>query len=898
VIDNASSGEELVELPGSQRKLPDNAGTLRDAPEDDRVTVTLGLRRRNELPDGVRLTRDEFAARYGADPADVEQVTQFAQRNGLRVTEANLAMRLVWVEGTVGALQRAFGVRLQAADGASGDGLPLRLREGPIMIPASLHGVITGVFGLDNRPSAERTAVSRNAVSRNTVAPQDVLTTLTGSDLATLYNFFPGLNGSGQTIGIIELAGGYLASDMSQFFANVGLVMPAITDVLIDGAKNDPTNQTPKGNGQGEVTLDIQVAGAVAPGAKLAVYFAPNTDKAYQDAVAAAVHDATNKPTILSCSWGSSEASHTAAAMQAVEDAFADAAALGISVFVASGDDGSSDAATDHLAHVEWPASCPHATACGGTRIYLDNTNTAIIDEYSWDDGDGNVTGGGVSDQFDLPSWQQNAGVPPSANPGQRIGRGVPDVAGPASGVPGFRICVNGQFMNGGGTSGVAPMWAGLTAQMNQALGRELGFLNPLIYQPSVARDGFRDIATGSNGAYSAATGWDACTGLGSPIGSSLLTALGGPYNTAWLVAATTPDIANVNDAQLTWAGEFTRPDQFQIVYYDPGDKTWRVGSFTGGSPGFTIVGSTANFGQVGDGRPIWIGNFDSIGRLQIMFYSPGDHNWWLGTITNDQLTWQLAGNTAGFGNLADGRPFWRGDFSRAAYREQLLFYSPADSNWWLGSVVNGQLTYQFAGNTAGFGALADGRPFLTGFFAGLPQEQIMFYSPSDHNWWLGTIGDNGQLGWQLVGNTVELGPMAGSPFWTGDFAGVNYTQVMWFSPNDQYWWLGTITNNKLTWQNVADTGFGQIGDGQLTWAGNFLPGDRSQIMFYQPVDHNWWVGFMAGEVLSWQVVSNTARFGNLADGRSFWAGDFTGVGHRQIMFYDSSDSEWWLGTL
>jgi kumamolisin len=899
LIDNAASGEDLVELPGSHRKLPDSVGTLRDAPEDDQVKVTLGLRRRNELPEGERIARDEFAARYGADPADVEQVTQFAQRNGLRVTEANLAMRLVWVEGTVGALQRAFGVRLQVAEGDGGDGVPLRLREGPVMIPASLHGVIIGVFGLDNRPQAAR----RTAVPQNTVAPQDTATTLTGNDLATIYNFFPGLNGSGQTIGIIELAGGYVANDMNQYFIDIGLAMPAITDVLIDGAKNDPANQAPDTDAQGEVTFDIEVAAGVAPGAKFAVYFTPNTNQGFLDAVAAAIHDATNKPTILSISWGNPEADYPATAMQSMEQLFTDAAALGISVFVAAGDDGSSDGVTDGLAHVHFPASCPHATACGGTRVYLDDSGTGIMYEYVWDDVEGQRTGGGVSDQFDLPSWQQNAGVPPSANAGGRIGRGVPDVAGPASMFPGFRFCVRGGFSPGWGTSGVAPMWAGLTAQMNQALGRELGFLNPLIYQPAVAGSGFRDITTGSNGAYAAAPGWDACTGLGSPVGSALLAALGGPYAAAWLLAATTPELGNVNHGPLVWAGYFTSETQSTVLLYSPADMNWLVGSFTGNEMSFELVGNTAEFGQVGDGHAFWVGDFADIGRFQVMFYFPGDHNWWLGTVgDNGQLTWQLAGNTAGFGNILDGRPFWTGAFSLASYRAQILFYSPADHNWWLGTVGdNGQLTWQFAGNTAGFGNIWDGRPFWVGDFAGIPQEQIMFYYPGDNSWWLGTVGGNGQLAWQLVGNTSGFGNLAGDPFWAADFAGVGYTQIMLYSPGEYNWWLGTIGGKgQLTWQFAGNTaGFGNIWDGRPFWTGDFTGAGHSQIMFYYPGDSNWWLGTIGNNgQLAWPLVGNTARFGNLADGRRFWTGNFTGVGHNQIMFYDSSDNNWWLGTI
>ena len=159
-------------------------------------------------------------------------------------------------------------------------------------------------------------------------------------------------------------------------------------------------------------------------------------------------------------------------------------------------------------------------------------------------------------------------------------------------------------------------------------------------------------------------------------------------------------------------------------------------------------------FGNLDDGRPIWIGNFWVWhGGTDILFYYPGDQNWWLGSIVNGQLTWSLVGNTAGFGQVADGRPFWVGDFNGTGGTD-ILFYYPGDQNWWLGSIVNGQLTWSLVGNTAGFGQVADGRPFWVGDFNGTGGTDILFYYPGDQNWWLGSIV-NGQLTWSLVGNTA-----------------------------------------------------------------------------------------------------------------------------------------------
>jgi kumamolisin len=210
--------------------------------------------------------------------------------------------------------------------------------------------------------------------------------------------------------------------------------------------------------------------------------------------------------------------------MQAFDQAAQAAAALGVTILAAAGDHGSDDGVGDGKAHVDFPASSPHILACGGTR--LSGSGTKIASETVWNDGPGGgATGGGISDEFALPSWQSGANVPLSANPGGNQGRGVPDVAGDADPVTGYQVQVDGHQMVFGGTSAVAPLWAGLIALVNQHLKSPVGYLNPLLYT-KVPVGTLHDVTTGSNGAYSARSGWDACTGLGSPDGAKLMQAL------------------------------------------------------------------------------------------------------------------------------------------------------------------------------------------------------------------------------------------------------------------------------------------------------------------------------------------------------------------------------------
>jgi kumamolisin len=340
-----------------------------------------------------------------------------------------------------------------------------------------------------------------------------------------LYQFPPKASAAGQTIGIIELGGGYRTADLTAYFKALGQKTPNVSAVLVDGGKNSPSNAN---SADGEVMLDIEVAAAVAPGANIVVYFAPNTDQGFIDAIATAIHDTKNKPSVISISWGAAEAGWTAQSMAALDAACQSAAALGITVTVAAGDNGSTDGVTGGQNHVDFPASSPHVLACGGTKL-IGSGNT-ITSEVVWNELTNNegATGGGVSNVFPLPSWQSGAGVPKPTN--STGGRGVPDVAGDADPSTGYAIRVDGKNMVIGGTSAVAPLWAGLIAVANAQNGKSAGFIQPAIYSAK-GKAGFNDITSGTNYTgtpvgFSARAGWDACTGLGSPVGTKLIAAV------------------------------------------------------------------------------------------------------------------------------------------------------------------------------------------------------------------------------------------------------------------------------------------------------------------------------------------------------------------------------------
>ncbi len=517
-----------VHLAGSHRSAVAGLDGARPVPASATVEVTLVLRRRAPLPRALVTGRStvgaaELGASFGADPDDLETVATALGAAGVDVVRTDAASRRVVAAGPVGAVAALFGTDLvEAADPAAGAGTGVRrYRHGSLTIPASLAGVVTAVLGLDERPQARtRHLVARAAAGAVSYTPVQ---------LAAVYDF-PAGDGAGRHVGIVELGGGFAQSDLTAYFGGLGLPTPTVTAVGVDGGSNVP-GADPDG-ADGEVLLDIEVVGALVPAAAIEVYFAPNTDRGFLDAVSDAIH-ATPTPAAVSISWGGPEDTWTAQARTALDDALADAAALGVTVTAAAGDGGSADGTSDGAAHADFPASSPNVLACGGTSLRADAGTGTVRSEVVWS-GQG-ATGGGVSTVFARPAWQADAGVPAQADGITTGGRGVPDVAADADPATGYEVLIDGSSTVIGGTSAVAPLWAALVTRLvagGAGAGTGgLGLVAPLLYAgvaPGAVPAGFRDITSGTNGAYSAGPGWDACTGLGVPDGTALATRLGG----------------------------------------------------------------------------------------------------------------------------------------------------------------------------------------------------------------------------------------------------------------------------------------------------------------------------------------------------------------------------------
>ncbi len=492
----------------SERAAP--PGT-RVGPADPAAQVHVSLYLKPLDGEDAPTDRDALARQRAATYAGaIQAVTDFAAGAGLTVDGVDPARRLVRLTGTVAQAQAAFRTTLSSYEDG---GRQFRGREGTLQLPLALHDVVEAVLGLDTRAQAQTRLVIRAAAQASGYLPNAV---------GQIYGFPTAVTGAGQCIGLIELGGGYLDSDTAAAFSAMGLTPPTVTAVSVDDGANTPT---PDDGANAEVALDIQVAGGNAPGAAIAVYFAPNTDAGFADAISQAVHDTANKPSVISISWGSAEPNWTAQAVAAMNSAMEDAGTLGVSVFVASGDNLATDGVDDGQVHVDFPAASPYAIGCGGTQLTA--AGGAVASEVVWNDGSSG-TGGGISTLFPVPAFQAGATLPVGISTSQP-GRGVPDVAGNAAPATGYQIVVNGQPAVVGGTSAVAPLWAGLTALINQQAAQPVGFFLPTLYAQSGA---VREITTGNNRpagtalGYDAGAGWNACTGLGVPDGTAVLNAL------------------------------------------------------------------------------------------------------------------------------------------------------------------------------------------------------------------------------------------------------------------------------------------------------------------------------------------------------------------------------------
>jgi kumamolisin len=525
-------------LAGSKRTLLPNS---RDAgPVDPTEIVSLTVRTRSvgdagalekrvqqqsrePLAKRTYLTREQLAREHGARAEDLELVEQLAHEHNLIVVHRSAAERAIVLQGKFADLLRLFPANVRIYHHSSGT---YRGRQGEILIPKALDGIVTGVFGFDTRPK------HRYSRARLQIAGPGGENGVAATEFAKRYNFpqtFQGqtLDGSGQTIAIIELGGGFRTSDLKLFFHEIGIVPPRVTAISVDHTANKPTTAD---SDDGEVMLDIEVAGAVAPKAKFAVYFAPNNgDQGFIDGISAAVHDSERHPGVISISWGGPESSTDQQGITAFHELFVSAAAVGITVCVASGDHGTADsdaADWDGKIHVDHPAVDDMVLGCGGTQI--DNNGNDVV----WNDGTpfdksvpgggGWASGGGISEVIAVPSYQANANLPVSIDSG-KAGRGVPDIAMSATN---YYTRVDSSAGASGGTSAVAPLMSALVALLNQAKKKNVGFLNPTLY----ANTGVvHDVTVGTNAiantvkGYNAGPGWDACSGLGTPDGSAIL---------------------------------------------------------------------------------------------------------------------------------------------------------------------------------------------------------------------------------------------------------------------------------------------------------------------------------------------------------------------------------------
>lgn len=625
-------------LNGSERRPSPGTRLIRSADPNESFSVTIVLRRR---PDGPpipasnllanrklrpRLSEDEFSAKYGAAPEDVEKVTQFVKAHGMTVVEAHLTRRTVVAFGTVAQMSKAFAVELGTYE------YPIRRRQGEatyrgrdglIAVPKELVLIILAVFGLDNR------AVGQQAGSGDPSSTKP----LTIKKATELYKFpDPGQPIAGQTIGIISPGGnwGYLQSDLDSYFNSVGEKNVTPIAISVDGAVNgalkavttasskagqntltfgptaiptgfpaksfalapivnsnwhqvkdvtrskssttvtleDPLSApVPKGtpiyfNVGNETNQDVCVAASAAPGANIAVYFAPDTEQGWLRVFLRAIwpdrndfHDGINPPSVLSCSFGLTQGDDqrgkdfvTFVSIVMLDSFFfLDAAVRGVTICACTGDNGSqgSPSLKDGHAHVWYPASDPFVLAVGGTT--LGQTESGKWVEYVWNDASG-ASGGGVSDFFALPDYQSHIGVPRSVNPSPPFaarGRGIPDVAANASLSSGYPMFFCGAPYTAAGTSAATPLWAGLIARINSHQPNpfgNIGWVNQLLYEFALSMSLFNplnalwpdphnpDLAScpknnAHNGVkgYPATSRWDACTGWGSPNGKALL---------------------------------------------------------------------------------------------------------------------------------------------------------------------------------------------------------------------------------------------------------------------------------------------------------------------------------------------------------------------------------------
>ena len=532
-----------VILRGSKRGKDPAATKVGDVDPNEKITVTLNLTG-PKLPGadeyvGKTLTPEELATQFGASKADADKVTKSLSKYGLKVTDVSLETRSMTVTGTAKAMQAAFKPNLEIMHSLR-DG-QYRGRTGTLQIPADLSGIVTGIFGLDQRRMAHRKLATAGSPQ-----PATTLKPLTPADLEQRYNFPPG-DCAGQTIVIAEFGGGYFTEDVTAFCNKYQRPIPSIQAVAIDAPAYTlqqilalPPAQRKEALGEsGEVMMDVQIIAALCPKASIFVYFSTFDQRGWVDLLNAVIKA---RPVTLSCSWGLGEddPSWSSNAVSAIDDRLNAIRLLGITSCISSGDDGSGDQINDGAGHVDFPSSSPNTLGVGGTM--LTGSGTSVQEVTWWQSpgqraGGGGATGGGVSTVFPRPAWQTVKVK--SINPKSIDGRVAPDISALA-GLPYYDLIFVGKDAPNGGTSASTPLWAALIARINPLLppAKQQRFLTPLLYMTAangktVGQNISRDITVGNNisnpqpgKGYKAGAGFDAATGWGVPDGVALLAAL------------------------------------------------------------------------------------------------------------------------------------------------------------------------------------------------------------------------------------------------------------------------------------------------------------------------------------------------------------------------------------
>jgi kumamolisin len=541
-----SSFQPRVEIPGTAPEPLRGSQPREEGPDPgERITVTVAVRSRagdEEIAAAVDalakrlpherpvLSHEEHERRYGSTAEDLEAVQAFAAAHGLQVVEASAARRVVELSGPLEAFSRAFGVRFQLFDSPA---RPYRTHDGPVAIPRELAGVVEDVIGLDDRPLMHPHASGGGLEKLTYVDPRTI---------AAYYEFPSNATGAGQCIAVLQFGGGYYQSDLETYFRLRGLKTPETALVELLGQCNQPADRqqvlqcaeylgilpsaadSPPGNPGAmqylstiECTMDLELLGTLAPGARLVTYLAPGTPQGQLTAFSKAIFDQANAPSVINCSWGWPERNNTPSFLLSLDKLFQHAALKGVTICASAGDTGDG---TEQYGKPtpQFPASSPHVLACGGSSVSAD-----LSRETSWYETfpgrSGALSGGyGYSQVFPIPSWQKEAGTG-STN------RAYPDVASKADIMDGYDVVVTGLDLPMGGTSAAAPMWAALAALINERLGRPVGLLGPSLYTKPFAQ-AVRDITLSGGGPCTPAPGWNLCTGLGSPVGTALLAAL------------------------------------------------------------------------------------------------------------------------------------------------------------------------------------------------------------------------------------------------------------------------------------------------------------------------------------------------------------------------------------